>query len=215
MDKPVEFRRRGRGYDKNDVNEFISRENIRFNKLEEEYNKTIRDLEREIDRLNMQIAESENDKEQIVTLEIAVSELKEKIVTLDASVSEKDVIIDGLKTAVDNANRKLDMANSIIDDLKNKPAVPYSASSEKASYAESYCDDSIIEKAQKYDAICDNIDEIFSFAKEEADKIIAEALEIRKQAIKRSPNSMKNEMSGKSKSIIDEIRSNIKRQLKK
>ena len=49
MDKPIEFRRRGRGYDRDDVNEFISRENIRFNKLEESYNKRIRDLENEVD----------------------------------------------------------------------------------------------------------------------------------------------------------------------
>ena len=211
MDKPVEFRRRGRGYDKNDVNEFISKENIRFNKLEEEYNKTIRDHEREIDRLNIQIAESENEKAQIVTLEIAISELKEKIIALNTSVSEKDTIIDGLKTAVDNANHKLDIANSMIEDLKNKAVVSgIPVASDSLCY-----DESVIEKAQKYDSICDNIDEIFAFAKEEADKIIAEALELRKQAVKRAPSQLRNEMSGRSKSIIDELRSNIRRQIKK
>lgn len=210
MDKPVEFRRRGRGYDKNDVNQFISKENIRFNKLEEEYNKTIRELEREIDKLNVQIAESEDDKAQIATLEIAISELKERIIALDTSVSEKDAIIDGLKTAVDNANSKLDVANSMIEDLKNRPSVPCRQPSSDVEY-----DDTIIEKAKKYDSICDNIDEIFAFAKEEADKIIAEALEIRKQAVKRAPTQIKNEMSGRSRSIIDDLRSNIRRQLKK
>lgn len=210
MDKPIEFRRRGRGYDKNDVNQFISKENIRFNKLEEEYNKTIRDLEREIDRLNTQISESENDKAQIVALEISVSELKEQISALDTSVAEKDAIIDGLKTAVDNANHKLDMANSMIEDMKNKPAIPCPTPAPEVLY-----DDSVIEKAKKYDSICDNIDEIFAFAKEEADKIITEALEIRKQAVKRAPAQIKNEMSGRSKSIIDELRGNIRRQLKK
>ena len=98
----------------------------------------------------------------------------------------------------------------MIEELKNRPLVSCSSASSSVIY-----DDDIIDKAQKYDAICDNIDEIFAFAKEEADKIIAEALEIRKQAVKRSPASLKSEMSGKSKSIIDEIRGNIMRQLKK
>ncbi|MBR4880661.1 MAG: hypothetical protein IKU19_01935 [Clostridia bacterium] len=210
MDKPIEFRRRGRGYDKNDVNEFISKENIRFNKLEQEYNKTIRDLEREIDKLNMQINESEDDKAQIVKLEISIAELKEKINDLKTSISEKDTIIDGLKSAVDNANKKLDLANSMIEELRNRPEVPCSAYSSDMAY-----DDSVVEKARQYDAICDNVDEIFAVAKEEADKIIAEALEIRKQALKRSPASVRSDLSGKSKSIIDELRSNIRRQLKK
>lgn len=210
MDKPVEFRRRGRGYDRNDVNEFISKENIRFNKLEEEYTKTIRDLEREIDKLNVQVAEADDDKEQIVSLERAIVGLNERIVALDASISEKDTIIDGLKTAVDNANHKLDMANSMIEELKNRPSASVNVSSNEPAY-----DDNIIEKAKRYDAICDNVDEIFAFAKEEADKIIAEALEIRKQAVKRAPAQMKSEMTGRSKSIIDELRGNIRRQLKK
>ena len=215
MDKPVEFRRRGRGYDKNDVNEFISRENIRFNKLEEEYNIKIRNLEKNIESLNEQLASSEDDKAQIVNLEIKISELKDDISALKASLSEKDAIIDGMKSAVDNANYKLDMANSIIEDLKNKPAVPCSAPATDAMHKNACYDDSVIEKAQKYDSICDNIDEIFAIAKEEADKIIAEALEIRKQIVKRAPSQIKNEMSGRSRSIIDELRSNIRRQIKK
>lgn len=215
MDKPVEFRSRGRGYDKNDVNEFISRENIRFNKLEEEYNKTIREQEKNIEDLSKQLSETENNKLQIVNLEIENSTLKERISDLEASASEKDAIIDGLKSAVDNANQKLDMANSIIDDLKNKPTVVSAAESRDVSYKNAYYDDSVIDKAQKYDSICDNIDEIFAFAKEEADKIIAEALELRKQAVKRSPNQIKNEMSARSRSIIDELKDNFRRQLKK
>ena len=160
MDKPVEFRRRGRGYDINDVNDFISRENIRFNKLEEDYNKRIRDLESNIDQLNAQIEENENDKTKIVSLEIEKTELKDKISSLEAVISEKDVIIDGLKSAVDSANTKLDIANSIIEDLKNKPTPPQSVPviNTRTAY-----DDAIIEKANKYDSICNNIDEILAF----------------------------------------------------
>ncbi len=214
MDKPVEFRRRGRGYDRNDVNEFISRENIRFNKLEEEYNSRIRNLENDIEKLSEQIASSEDDKAQIVSLEIQISELKDNISSLETSLTEKDAIIDGMKSAVDNANYKLDMANSIIEDFKNKPVVPCSAPITESTHNNTF-DDSVIEKAQKYDSICDNIDEIFAFAKEEADRIIAEAIEIRKQAVKRAPSQIKNELSGRSRSIIDELRSNIRRQIKK
>ena len=168
MDKPVEFRRRGRGYDINDVNDFISRENIRFNKT------------------------------KIVSLEIEKTELKDKISSLEAVISEKDVIIDGLKSAVDSANTKLDIANSIIEDLKNKPTPPQSVPviNTRTAY-----DDAIIEKANKYDSICNNIDEILAFAKDEADKIIAEAMEIRKQAAKRTPDRMKNDISSKSESV--------------
>ncbi len=209
MDKPIEFRRRGRGYDKNDVNEFISKENIRFNKLEEDYNRTIRDLEKEVDRLNLLIEVSKDDKSKIEALELSLSELKDKIAVLEMTLSEKDAIIDGLKAAVDQANHRLDMANSMIEELKNTSVL------DNPSKCDVHYDNSIIEKARKYDTICDNIDEIFAFAKEEADKIIAEALEIRKQAVKRSPNSIKSEMSGRSKSIIDELRGNIRRQLKK
>ncbi len=214
MDKPIEFRRRGRGYDKNDVNEFISRENIRFNKIEEEYNRTIRELESEVEKLTAQLSEKENDKEYIITLEMEISDLKDKIASLESSLSEKDTIIDGLKSAVDNANSKLDMANSIIEDQKNK-SNPHYTSAPEPTYQNTYYDDEVIEKAQKYDAISESIDEIFAFAKEEADKIIAEAVEIRKQAIKRSPSQVKNEISGKGRSIIDELKSNLRKQLKK
>ncbi|MBQ4561102.1 MAG: hypothetical protein IJA55_02070 [Clostridia bacterium] len=228
MDKPIEFRSRGRGYDKNDVNEFISRENIRFNKLEEEYNKTIREQEKSIEDLNKQLSESEEKKLQIVNLEIENSTLKDKIGVLESEIAEKDTIIDGLKTAVDSANEKLELANSIIDDFNSKALTADSESVDEpvpepepepirveASVSTAYYDDSVIDKAIKYDAICDNIDEIFAFAKEEADKIIAEAIEIRKQAAKRSPNQVKNELSARSKSIIGEIRDNFRRQLMK
>ena len=215
MDKPIEFRRRGRGYDKNDVNEFISRENIRFNKLEEEYNKTIRELENEISDLNSRLAEAENDKEQIINLEIEISDLKNKIVSSESTLSEKDTIIDGLKSAVDNANKKLDIANSIIDDLRSKPLSSYTIPAPEPVSRNEYYEDSVIEKARKYDTICESIDEIFAFAKEEADKIIAEAVEIRKQAVKRSPTQVKNEISGRGRSIIDELKSNLRKQLKK
>lgn len=213
MDKPIEFRSRGRGYDKNDVNEFISKENIRFNKIEEEYKRTIRDLEREIEKLSAQIKEAEGDKAQIVSLEASISEFEKKIDNLDTSLTEKDAIIDGLKSAVDNANQKLEMANSMIEDLKKPTSVPRPA----AIADPGNCEDSVIEKAKKYDSLCNSIDEIFAFAKEEADKIISEAIEIRKQAIKKSASSnyMKNELNSRSRSIIDELRSNIRRQMKK
>ena len=219
MDKPIEFRRKGRGYNKDDVNDFISRENIRFNKLEESYNKMIKDLEKEIADLKSKLNDNEADKTRIIELEIKISDLQEKLESNRNLLSEKDAIIDGLKSAVDNANEKLNIANSMVDDLKQKAAVPSPApvsapNPNPVSTFRTY-DDSIVEKAEKYDSICNKVDEILAFAKEEADKIIAEAFEIRKQTIKRSSTQMKNDISERSESIIDELKRSIRRQLKK
>ena len=213
MDKPVEFRRQARGYNKDDVNDFISRENIRFNKLEESYNKTIKEREREIAELNQTITENEADKERIVELEIKISELQQSVDGFNETLGEKDAIIDGLKSALDSTNEKLNVANTLIDDLKNRPAVPCSVPEPSYSYRQ--YDDSVIEKAEKYDSICDKVDEILAFAKEEADKIIAEAFEIRKQAVKRSSAQMKNDISERSDSIIEELKRSIRKQFKK
>ena len=213
MDKPIEFRRRGRGYDRDDVNEFISRENIRFTKLEESYNKRIRDLENEVDALNKKISETDDDKSRIAELENELSQSDNRIESLNSTVSEKDAIIDGLKSALDTANENLEAANSLIDDLRSKPDQSQSPAGQLAQTALTVTyDETILEKAHKYDTICDNIDEIFAFAKEEADRIIAEALEMKKKVLRTSPAHVKNEITGRSDSIIEDLKRKLRKQ---
>ena len=218
MDRPIEFRRQMKGYNRDDVNNFISEENIRFNKIEESYQKTIKENEKEITELKQKLNSIDEHLDKIAELEIKISQLESALDSSSSTIVEKDTIIEGLKSAVDSANEKLDMANSIIDDMKKEsdkasPApLPYTENMRVIK--EPVYDSSIIEKAEKYDAICEKVDEIFAFAKEEADKIIQEAFEIRKQAAKRSSTHMKNEISERSDSIIDELRRSIRRQFK-
>ncbi len=216
MNNPIEFRRQTRGYNRDDVNEFISQENIRFNKLEESYLKSIKEHEKEIEELRKMLSEVDEHKEKIIELELQISKLNSDLDLSVQAIAEKDAIIEGLKVACDSSNEKLDMANSLIDDLRKQSSVIPEAREPKVIVREpSYSyDSSVLEKAEKYDSICDKVDEIFAFAKEEADKIIAEAFEIRKQASKRNAANMKNEISERSESIIDELRRSIRRQFK-
>ena len=99
----------------------------------------------------------------------------------------------------------------MVDDLKNRPTSTVAAPIVTAAPTPC-CDDSILEKAKKYDSICDNIDEIFAFAKEEADRIISEALEMRKKLLKSSPAHVKSEITGRSESIIEDLRRKLRKQ---
>lgn len=218
MNNPIEFRRQTRGYNRDDVNEFISQENIRFNKLEESYLKSIKEYEKENSELREKLDEINEHKDKIVELELNISQLESALDSSSQTITEKDAIIEGLKSACDSSNEKLMAANALIDDLRKQNAVAASVPAPEPKVivrepAYSY-DSSVLEKAEKYDSICDKVDEIFAFAKEEADKIIAEAFEIRKQASKRNAVNMKNEISERSESIIDELRRSIRRQFK-
>lgn len=211
MDRPIKFRRQMRGYNKNDVNEFITEENIRFNKIEESYVSKIKDLEHEIETLRAELAKLDEQQARIIELELCVTELKDDIETKTRLISEKDAIIEGLKSSADSANERLAVANSIIENLQNSTqnATP------STIIADTTLDEEIIEKAEKYDAICDKVDEILGFAKDEADKIIAEAYEIRKQTVKKTSAQMKSDISERSDSIIEELKRSIRRQFKK
>ena len=212
MDRPIKFRRQMRGYNKNDVNEFITEENIRFNKIEESYVKKVKELEDEIAALRSELSQIDEHRDRIIELELSVAELNSELENKTKLINEKDAIIEGLKSTADSANERLATANSIIDNLKNSHTVAVSASS---YVSDSDLDDEIIEKAEKYDAICDKVDEILNFAKTEADKIINEAYELRKQTVKKTSAQMKSDISDRSDSIIEELKRSIRRQFKK
>lgn len=203
MDKPIEFRRQARGYNREDVNSFISRENIRFSKLEESYAAKLKDAEQQISDLNTKIDEFDSQSDKICQLESELSALKSEIEKSKEVIAEKDAIIEGLKNALDGANEKLDIANGIIDDYKSAPK----------SEAVEYSDD-IIEKAEKFDAVYDKVDEILEFAKSEAEKIINDAIQTRQTVNKKSSANFKNEISERSGSIIEDMKRSIRRQFK-
>ena len=223
MDKPVEFRTAMRGYNKEDVNSYISNENIRFNRLEASLNKAIDDKEKEISELQSQIAGFRAKDDEIKRLEDLVLSLRSDIDYQNEKLEEKDTVIEGMKKAVDAANEALDTANERITALQNESELnsfsnetPHNSSLDY-SYQAAY-DQTVIEKAQKYDDICTQIEEILLYAKNEADKIVSEAIEIRQsiqnKRAKKETSNFKNEIQEKSDSIISELKKSIFRQLK-
>lgn len=206
MDKPIQFRTKMRGYNKDDVNKFISEENIRFNKLEESYIKTIKEKEKEIEELYARLDQEKGLEQRLAECEADLAELNSKLDAQCSVIEEKDAIIDGLKTAVDSTNERLAIANTIIDELRAK--------AESAPAVTDPVDAEFIDKAEKYDAIYDKVDEILNFAQEEANKIIADAIELKKQAVKQSPAKVKQDISQRSDSIIEELKKTIRRSFK-
>lgn len=236
MDNAIEFRNQMRGYNKADVNNFISRENMRFNKLEESYNRTIKSLELELEELKANADASQTDKDVISGLEQQIHELEAALNVQIEESAEKDSTITALNADITAHKEQLERADFIINELNEQltaakaampapqPApvqiqatapAPVPAQPEPQVVHQPKLDSDIIEKAEKYDNICDKIDEILAFAKEEADKIIAEAFEMRKYALKRTSTQMKNDISARSDSIIEDLKRTIRRQLKK
>lgn len=203
MDKNIEFRKAMRGYNTEDVNRFISEENVRFNRLEENYLKTIEEKDKTISRLNFEIGVLKQSEQVIYDLNKKIELLQAEISQLNTAVEEKDSIIDGLKSALDKANEKT-----------------YDFEKESRNRVVSIVDPDIEiyrEKAEKYDAIYDQVDEILNFAKIEAEKIIKEATDYKmavQRNAKKESDTFKASINTRSDSIIDDLKKSIRRQLK-
>jgi len=210
MEKNVEFRKAMRGYNKEDVNKFISDENIRFNRLEESYTKKIDERDREIGELLNKLSIVTAAEEENRRLNSVIDSLHSDITDLNCKITEKDLLIDGLRDAVTQANTQIQALEESVANIESRPVTAVADNSGIELYRE---------KAERYDAIYEQVDEILNFAKEEAEKILKEAAEIRlaaekaERAAKRDALAMKNNVRGKSDSIIEDLKKSIKRQL--
>lgn len=202
MDKNIEFRKQMRGYNTEDVNRFISEENVRFNKIEERYKKDADEMSVRIKELEYKLEESKKSDAEIRDLMIKNELLTSELESLKTSLSEKDVLIESMKEELEKADEKMSELKRIPDSRIISTVTP-----DMELYRE---------KAEKYDAICDRVDEILNFAKEEAEKIIKEASDYKIAAqrnAKRESDAFKSSINNRSDSIIEDLKKTIRKQI--
>lgn len=191
MDAPkVIFRSKMGGYNKEDVNNYISSENQRFKRAESDFQRTLSERNSELSRLNNEL-----------------SSLRSEIAKADEKYKEQDKLIEGYKKTIDSLESSIeDMQDTITHLEQVKDDDIYQKS-------EVIIDENVFDKARSYDSLCTQIDEILSYAKSEADRIINTAIESAKR-IERSRGGdvsrIKSEISAKSTSIIDDLRRTLR-----
>lgn len=202
MDKNIEFRKQMRGYNTEDVNRFISEENVRFNKIEERYKKDADEMSVRIKELEYKLEESKKSDAEIRDLMIKNELLTSELESLKTSLSEKDVLIESMKEELEKADEKMSELKRIPDSRIISTVTPDM--------------ELCREKAEKYDAICDRVDEILNFAKEEAEKIIKEASDYKIAAqrnAKKESDAFKSSINNRSDSIIEDLKKTIRKQI--
>ncbi len=191
MDAPkVIFRKKMGGYNKEDVNNYITSENQRFMRAEADFKKALNERDAELERISDELKDLRNINSQssskLDEQDHLIESYKETIATLEAKVEEMEETIAHLEEVKD-------------DQIYQK--------------AEVVIDESVFDKARSYDSLCKQIDEILSYAKSEADRIINTALEAAKRVERNRSGDIakiKSEISAKSTSIIDELRRAIR-----
>ena len=191
MDAPkVIFRKKMGGYNKEDVNKYITSENQRFMRAKSDYQKSLADRDREIERITDEL-----------------NTLRDVNTSATSTLSEQNHLIESYKdTIVELETRIKEMEETIahLEEVKDDPIYQKN---------EVVIDESVFDKAKSYDSLCAQVDEILAYAKSEADRIINAAVESAKK-IERTKNGdiskIKSDISSKSSSIIDELRRAIK-----
>lgn len=195
MDAPkVMFRKKMGGYNKEDVNNYISSENQRFRRAEA-------DFQRALDERDGELARMQED----------VNILRRQANDLSINLAEKDRLIEGYKDNIDSLEKKIQELQETITHLEEVK------NDEIYQKKEIVVDDTVFEKARAYDSLCTQIDEILSYAKSEADRIINTAVDSAKRIERSHGNDVtriKSEISTKSTSIIDELRRALKPKMK-
>jgi len=184
------FRKSFRGYNKKDVNEYISKENAVL--IE-----TRKGLQNELDLC----------QEELAKLEAALESERIKTKELSEKLDERDNLIEAYKSDKDTLSERLEELEEKVESLK-------SAEELSLPVCEPYSDDSVLEKARSYDSLRSRIDEILSYAKSEAEQIIKEAgRSVSDLEIKRvnEVSKFKQDISNKSSSIINDLRSLFKK----
>lgn len=288
----VLFRNKGRGYNKDDVNEYIAAENKRFADAEATFKRALQEKDRVIEGFNNELYKCNNENyllknslaekdktidslnTKLVEFENTVAELREKITKLEdtakaaesavaapvsapiheqtsnpapaaapvqtAFVPAQPVATVPAPVAEAPAPVQLNEAISYASVAKTapevnpepitnsqpvvvpqrtfitrKPEIKDEQKDEENIDSLPYDEDEdlqvVYKKAEAYDRICDQIDEILNHAKIEADHIISTAIEAsRKMRSSRNEiDLMKRDITGRSTGIIGEIKKSV------
>lgn len=191
MDAPkVIFRKKMGGYNKEDVNNYITSENQRFMRAEADFQKALSERDSELERVSDE-----------------VNALRNINAMTSAKLNEQNTLIDEYKETISALEEKIaEMEETIahLEEVKDDQIY---------QKTEVVIDETVFDKARSYDSLCKQIDEILSYAKSEADRIINTAIESAKR-VERSRGGditkIKSDISAKSTSIIDELRRAIR-----
>jgi len=191
MDAPkVMFRKKMGGYNKEDVNNYITSENQRFMRAEADFHKTLSERDEEIERLTNELDALRNvnavSSAKLGEMNNLVDSYKEQIALLESKIKDMEETIAHLEEVNE-------------DQIYQKTEV--------------VIDETVFDKARSYDSLCKQIDEILSYAKSEADRIINTAVESAKRIERNRTGDVtriKSDISAKSSSIIEELRRAIK-----
>ena len=191
MDAPkVMFRKKMGGYNKEDVNNYITSENQRFMRAETDFQKSLAERDEEIERITDELEALRNFN--------AMS---------SAKLNEQNNLIDSYREQIADLESKIkDMEDTIahLEEVNDDPIY---------QKTEVIIDETVFDKARSYDSLCKQIDEILSYAKSEADRIINTAVESAKRIERNRTGDVtriKSDISAKSTSIIEELRRAIK-----
>ena len=159
MDAPkIMFRKKMGGYNKEDVNNYITSENQRFKRMEADFHRALEERDEEISRAQEEL-----------------NMLRRQTNDLSITLVEKNRLIEGYKESVELLQAKVEELQETIvhlEEVKND---------EIYEKKEVIVDSSIFDKARAYDSLCTQIDEILSYAKSEADRIITTAVDSAKR----------------------------------
>lgn len=215
------FRGKFGGYNKKDVNNYIAEENKRFTKMRDEMQKALEESEKHLNTLHDEV---DKQKETVSEL-IAKSEEKDRLIedykenldSKDRQIGELEKRIAELSAEKDDeifTAETIEEKDARIAELEAVIAQMKAETKEAPSLQETVVvDDALLDKARSFDSLSAKIDDILDYAKREAQRIIKVAektageIEMRRTA---DVNKVKQSISARSASIIEDIRRAVK-----
>ena len=192
MEDKVLFRNKGRGYNKDDVNEYIISENRRFSQIDSNYRRLLQEKEQIIEGFNNELLGKNK-------------ELSE----LQASIAQKDALIEEYKNIIEENAETIEELNKKLVSLPDNSSVNIAFDENSVSSHEASTKDNI-------EQIQERIDEILNHAKKEAIRIINTAIEAshKYELSQNDIDAIKKDISGRSSSFISELKKNLHFKLK-
>ncbi|MDD6264909.1 MAG: hypothetical protein PUB34_01210 [Clostridia bacterium] len=192
MEDKVLFRNKGRGYNKDDVNEYIISENRRFSQIDSNYRRLLQEKEQIIEGFNNELLGKNK-------------ELSE----LQASIAQKDALIEEYKNIIEENAETIEELNKKLVSLPDNSSVNIAFDENSVSSHEANTKDNI-------EQIQERIDEILNHAKKEAIRIINTAIEAshKYELSQNDIDAIKKDISGRSSSFISELKKNLHFKLK-
>lgn len=192
MEDKVLFRNKGRGYNKDDVNEYIISENRRFSQIDSNYRRLLQEKEQIIEGFNNELLGKNK-------------ELSE----LQASIAQKDALIEEYKNIIEENAETIEELNKKLVSLPDNSSINIAFDENSVSSHEANTKDNI-------EQIQERIDEILNHAKKEAIRIINTAIEEshKYELSQNDIDAIKKDISGRSSSFISELKKNLHFKLK-